>query len=66
MITYEALCAQKLRGEQTFTHEGKVLSGFVCHGCQSCWSMDEAENLSESYPHFLSPLVEVNPTKEPS
>jgi hypothetical protein len=62
-VTYEELCKKKLRGEQTFTHEGKTFKGFVCHGCQSCWDLDDNDNIVEYYPHFLSPLEE---TKDPT
>jgi hypothetical protein len=48
----------RVRGEVTFTHEGKTYNSFVCHGCQTCFNMDENDNIEESYPHFLSPLKE--------
>lgn len=33
----------------------RFLKVFICHGCQSCWRMDENMNMIDSEtPHYLS------------
>jgi hypothetical protein len=44
--------ADKPRGE-------RLLRVFICHGCQTCWHLDENDNVVEHYPHYLSPAEDV-------
>lgn len=57
-MTYTELCASipRIRGEVNglVADDGKTYNVFVCHGCQSCWYMQDDDTVAESYPHFLS------------
>lgn len=44
----------RVRGDVTITNEDKTFKGFVCHGCQTCYYMNDDETVGEHYPHFLA------------
>lgn len=47
------------RGEQLVRgRDGKVYKSFICHGCQSCWQMDDNDVITDLGPHWLAPFEE--------
>lgn len=55
--TFDRTAEPKIRGAIVTTGpDGKEYKSFICHGCQSCWHMEDEDTCVESYPHFLAPF----------